>query len=190
MLIGGFCFSLPLFICSFVHNFALFAVLYSFIMGFGFGIIYMLPIRNAWLFYPDRKGMISGIILSCYSVGAIAWSFLSTYLANPNNDPTTIKIEVGNAHEKLFDPYSEVAENVPNMLRVLSYCFFSMAVLSTLLITKKRDGTKKKMKQVMFMGGDYFTDATVTPILTPNSITPELKTPNGKISPSFTPPGN
>lgn len=158
-------------------------------MGFGFGMIYMLPIRNAWLFYPDRKGMVSGIILSSYSVGAIVWSFLSTYLANPNNDHTTILIQNGISHEKLFDPDSEVALNTPEMLRVLSYIFLAMALLSTLLITKKTDETKK-YKQVMYIGGDYFTDATVTPILTPNR-TPGVTSPQNpqRDSPNFT-PGN
>ena len=141
--LGGFCFAFPVFVCSYITNFALFAFIYVLVMGFGFGLIYMLPIRNAWLFYPDRKGMVSGIILCSYSVGAICWSFLSTYLANPNNDPTTIKIKNGITYEKLFDPDSDVAHNTPGMLRTLSFIFLGMAAVSTLLITKKVDETKK-----------------------------------------------
>lgn len=137
MLIGGFFFSLPIFICSFVTNFLLFAALYSIILGFGFGLIYMLPIRNAWLFYPERKGMVSGLILSCYSIGAIAWIFLSTALANPDNLPASEHIYNGKEIEKFYPPDSPVADNVPNMLCVLSYCFLTMTVLATLLITKK-----------------------------------------------------
>lgn len=45
----------------------------------------MLPVRNAWMFYPKKKGMVSGIILSFYSLGAILWGFVTTILANPNN---------------------------------------------------------------------------------------------------------
>lgn len=166
MFIGGLCFSVPVLICSYVKNFFLFAALYSILLGFGFGLIYMLPLRNAWLFYPNKKGMVSGIILSCYSIGAIIWSFLSTAVANPNNDPTTLVVPVGNNFEKLFDPDSDVANNVPHMLRVLSYVFMVLSVLATLLITKKSTKTKKS-KQLMYMGGDYFTDATVTPAYTP-----------------------
>lgn len=135
--LGGFCFAFPVFTCSFIHNFPIFAMIYVLVMGFGFGLIYMLPIRNAWLFYPNKKGMVSGIILCSYSIGAICWSFLSTALANPNNDPTTIKIKNGISYEKLFDPDSEVSQNTPGMLRTLSYIFLTLAFFSTLLITKK-----------------------------------------------------
>ncbi len=126
----------------------------------------MLPIRNAWLFYPEKKGMVSGLILSCYSIGAIAWIFLSTAVANPDNLPASVHILNGKEVEKFYPPDSSVADNVPNMLRVLSYCFISMTLVATLLITKK-ENPEKKMKSVMYMGGDYFTDATVTPTLSP-----------------------
>lgn len=54
------------------------------------------------------------------------------------------------------------------MLRVLSYCFMAMALLATLLITKKEIGqSRAKQKSVMYIGGDYYTDATVTPIYSP-----------------------
>ena len=113
MLIGGFFFALPVFICSYVKSFVLFAILYSIVLGFGFGLIYMLPIRNAWLFYPEKKGMVSGLILSCYSIGAIAWIFISTAVANPNNEPAALHVKVGKNEEHLFYPDSDVADNVP-----------------------------------------------------------------------------
>jgi len=144
MLIGGILFSAPVFICSFVKSFILFALLYSIILGFGFGFIYILPLKNAWLFYPNRKGMISGLILSCYSIGAIAWIFISTAIANPNNESPSLHIFVGENEEKLFEPYSTVAENVPFMLQVLSYIFIAMALLSTLLISKKDEALMPK----------------------------------------------
>lgn len=143
MFVGGVCFSVSVFICSYAKSLALFAFFYSFVVGFGFGLIYMLPLRNAWLFYPNKKGMVSGIILSCYSIGAIIFNFLSSAIVNPNNESPTLIIPVGNAFEKLFDPDSDVVNNVPHMLRVLSYCFMGMSLLATLLITKKSTKTKK-----------------------------------------------
>jgi len=68
----------------------------------GLGLCYMLPVKNAWLFYPKKKGMVSGIILSCYSFGAIFWSFLTTYLVNSNNMLPTLVVNNGNTRELLF----------------------------------------------------------------------------------------
>ncbi len=76
---------LPLFVCSYTASFYLFVILYSVGLGLGFGLLYMLSVRNAWQFFPSKKGMISGSIMSCYSVGAIFWILLSKQVANPNN---------------------------------------------------------------------------------------------------------
>ena len=81
----GSLFSIPIYICSHVTSFRWFFFLYAIVSGIGYGGVYMLPIRNAWLFFPFKKGMVSGIILSSYSIGAILWIFLSTSLANPRN---------------------------------------------------------------------------------------------------------
>ena len=115
--------------------------------GFGVGLIYILPLKNAWLFYPNRKGMISGLILSCYSIGAIAWIFISTAIVNPNNESPSLHIFVGENEEKLFEPYSTVAENVPFMLQVLSYIYIVMTLLSTLLISKKDEALMPKKQK-------------------------------------------
>ncbi len=42
-----------------------------------------------------------------------------------------------------------------------------MVILSTLLITKRTEGSKGK-KAILYIGGDYHTDATVTPVYSPN----------------------
>ena len=105
--------ALSLFICSFVHNYLLFFVLYAFMVGCGFGLIYMLPLKIAWLYYPKKKGMISGLILSCYSVGAIIWIIITTSIANPNNQTADLIIVNGDDHEKLYGPDSDVVKNVP-----------------------------------------------------------------------------
>lgn len=110
-------FSVPVILCSLVTSFGLFIFLYSIVLGFGYGITYMLPIKNAWLFYPKRKGTVSGLILCSKSIGSIAWSLIATYIANPNNMTTDLKIPIGNGqYEKLYSAESEVVANVPRML--------------------------------------------------------------------------
>lgn len=85
MAIGGLTFAFAVFACSFTKNLWVFIFFYSFVLGFGFGLLYMLPIRNAWLFYPQKKGMVSGTILCAKSMGSILSSLFATYLVNPNN---------------------------------------------------------------------------------------------------------
>lgn len=111
--------------------------LFTFVCSAGVGITYMLPVKNAWLFYPKKKGMVSGIILSCYSFGAIIWSFFTTYLVNPNNTLPSLVIMNGKNRDLLFSEDSDVVANVPHMLRVLSYAYFGIVILAVLCISKK-----------------------------------------------------
>ena len=81
---------------------------YSFVLGLGFGLVYMLPIRNAWLFFPEKKGTVSGIILCAKSLGAVCWSELAAFLANPKGLKPTLNVVNGLDHEKIYAPGSEV----------------------------------------------------------------------------------
>ena len=108
MLLGGSCIVIHLFLCSMITNFYLFVGLYSVVIGMGFGILYMLSVRNAWQFFPSKKGMISGLIMSCYSVAAIFWLLITKEIANPNNVKPTDVFVVGDKTEYFYSPDSEV----------------------------------------------------------------------------------
>ena len=168
MTLGCILFAGPIIAASYMTNFGLFFFFYSCVLGFGFGLIYMLPIRNAWMFFPEKKGMVSGVILSCYSLGAIAWSFLTTYLANPTNEHSDA--------DHLYGPNSDVVANVPHMLRVMSYIFIAMGFVAVLLISKKNDPPIGR-KAVLFIGGDYHTNASVSPISSVGSVSPGMMSP-------------
>ena len=68
----------------------------------------MLSVRNAWQFFPSKKGMISGLIMSCYSVAAIFWLLITKEIANPNNVKPTDVFVVGDKTEYFYSPDSEV----------------------------------------------------------------------------------
>jgi MFS family permease len=138
MMIGGLCICLPLFVCSYTTNFYLFVILYSVVIGLGFGLLYMLSVRNAWQFFPSKKGMISGSIMSCYSVGAIFWILLSKQVANPNNiKPLDIYRHGEDKVEYFYTADSEVVKNVPIMLRTLAIIYAAMIVAATVCISKR-----------------------------------------------------
>lgn len=137
MLIGGFIFCGSILVMSFSHNYWVFLFMQSVVNATGKGLIYMLPVRNAWHFYPQRKGLVSGIILMCYSIGAIIWSFLTTVLTNPDYEKPTLIIPHGESYEILYEKDSHVVDNVPYMLRTLAIIYFVMIAFATLMISKK-----------------------------------------------------
>lgn len=76
--IGGTIYVAGIALSAFMTNFYIFLLFYSLMAGIGYGIIYILPLKNAWLFFPEHKGMVGGIILSSHSFAAMGWTFLST----------------------------------------------------------------------------------------------------------------
>jgi MFS family permease len=137
MAIGGTCIVVPLFLCSLITNFYLFVFFYAVVVGLGFGLLYMVSLRNAWQFFPSKKGMLSGMIMSCYSFGAILWVLLTKAIANPDNIKPTEIVQVEEKIEKFYSADSEVVKNVPFMLQMLALIYGIMLVFATLLINKR-----------------------------------------------------
>lgn len=137
MAIGGSAIAIPLLACSYIKNYWVFVFLYSVVIGFGFGLLYMVSLRNAWQFYPSKKGMISGLIMSCYSVGAVLWVILTKQIANPQNLKPDLNVKVGDEMEHFFTPNSDVVKNVPMMLRTLGFIYLGMIVLATIFVNKR-----------------------------------------------------
>ena len=45
----------------------------------------MAPVFAAWLHFPDRKGFVSGVIMSGFGFGVFIYNFVSQAIANPGN---------------------------------------------------------------------------------------------------------
>lgn len=135
--IGGSVYVISIAISAFITNFYVFVLFYSVLAGVGYGIIYILPLKNAWMFFPEKKGMVGGIILASHSFAAIGWTFLTTSLINPDNEMPNLYINVGNSLEVLYSPNSDPAKNVPYCLNMISYLLTFILILAIIFIYKK-----------------------------------------------------
>jgi hypothetical protein len=137
LLIGGVIFVTSVLASGYMTNFYFFLLFYAVLAGTGYGIVYMLPLKNAWLFFPNKKGMIGGLILACHSFAAIGWSFFCAYLINPDNEMPNLYLNVGNSLEVLYGPESEVAHNVKFMLNTVAYFEMAIFFVALTLMNKK-----------------------------------------------------
>ena len=94
---------------------------------------YVIPISNCWKYYPNSKGLIGGIIVSGVGMGTFVFNLLSTYLVNPNSENADLN--------GLFD--SDVANNVPYMIRILVACWAGLGVIGITLIFPFKPETQK-----------------------------------------------
>jgi MFS transporter, OFA family, oxalate/formate antiporter len=117
------------FLSSFATNFNLFLLTYSFSFGLGVGICYLVPLTCAWHYFPNRKGLVAGIILGGYGFGAFIFSFISTAIINPNNLRPDVVID----GTRIFTQ-SEIVDKVPYMIRLLVLAWACLVGISLILI--------------------------------------------------------
>ena len=102
-------------------------------LGFGVptGLGYIPPLAVAWRHFPDKKGLVNGVILCAYGSGSFFLNILAQYLVNPNDEKA--HYPPGNPnHEKYFK--QEVYKNVPQMWIVLVIIWGVLLTIGVILI--------------------------------------------------------
>lgn len=117
-------FSVCVFVSSYMTSFWYFVLLYGVGFGFGSGMIYLIPLYNCYKFFPNKRGLISGIIMGGYGVGSLISSNIFLTLVNPDNK------KPGEDH--YFS--AEIANNVPKSLRIIAIFFFGLMVIGIIFL--------------------------------------------------------
>ena len=82
---AGIAMSLLMYFASYSQSFSNFALIFGFGNGIVLGIIYILPIGHCYQYFPNRKGVISFIIIAASGVGTLVFSYLLLEIMNPSN---------------------------------------------------------------------------------------------------------
>lgn len=61
-------------ISSFMTNFWLFVLFYGAMSGIGCGTGYIVPLLCCWDHFPNKKGMMTGIIAGSYGIGSLVFT--------------------------------------------------------------------------------------------------------------------
>lgn len=106
--------ALAFLIISFVQNIGGFIAIYCILVGVAGGLAYMLPILCGWRYFPDKRGIVSGLTIGGYGFGSFIFNFVCKAIANPDNvHPDVIEVEDGK-NVKYYD--NRVGDKVPEML--------------------------------------------------------------------------
>lgn len=107
--------------------------------GIACGLSYTVPLKIAWDHYPEKKGLISGIVLAGFGVGSFIFNIVSTLIVNPKN------LDTG---KNGFYPQS-VSKHVPSMITKISIIWSILIVISVYLIKPL-----KKQEEALFKPKD------------------------------------
>ena len=113
------------FLATLQSKFWIFCTLY--VLGFGMtnAMTYMVPVHHGWSWFPNRPGLVTGLIISGFGFGALIFNSVSRALVNPDNE--SADAETG----KFSDT---VTKRVPYMLHVILVCFALMTLTAIALV--------------------------------------------------------
>ena len=120
-------------------------IFYGVFFPMGIGLCYWPPIISAWEWFPERKGLITGLVLGAYGLGAFIYSFVTNAIANPQNISPFIPNDGTGTTDKLFP--IDVANNVPFMFRICVICWFCQCLFGLLTITRNPEYLNKYKKK-------------------------------------------
>jgi len=104
---------------------------YGFLYGAGIGLSYVVPIATANKWFPDKKGLITGVAVAGFGLGSFIFNYLIKYLANPqgllSNDPKFA---------------TEMIKTVPMMFVVLGIVYVIVIIIGSKTLQNPPDGYK------------------------------------------------
>lgn len=86
IVIGGILFSLGFILSGFVDNLPMLFLTYGVIAGLGSGLAFTGNLNNILKFFPDRRGLASGIVLAGVGVGTLLCTRLAEYFMAQTHD--------------------------------------------------------------------------------------------------------
>ena len=108
VLLGALIYAPSIYLAQYQETLSMFMLVYAVVGGIGFGIIYFLPIDCAWSpFPPSKRPLITGLMLCCFSLNALATTLYTTSVINPENEPPTIAYKRGESLEMYYAPDSK-----------------------------------------------------------------------------------
>ena len=126
-LIETFFIAVCVFVSSYMSNFWLFVLFFGIFFGVLNGLLYMIPVYLACQYFPNSKGIISGIITGFFGLATIFSSLIAQEIVNPDNLKATIK----EGSDKYFT--ADVADNLMKFIKYLSLYYLILGVVGALL---------------------------------------------------------
>jgi MFS transporter, OFA family, oxalate/formate antiporter len=124
-LVGGAVYSLGILLASFTNgqeDYWLLILGYGVISGFGLGVAYIVPIAMLQKWFPDKKGLITGLAVGGFGFGAVLTSPVAQLLIDRDpDDPTSAFLPLGIAYLVMALAGASVFRNPPAGYTVAGY---------------------------------------------------------------------
>ena len=119
---------------SFCQSFWSFFLCFSVGFGGSSGLLYLTLMYNGYKYFPEKRGLIGGILMGMYGLASLISNYIMLLLVNPDNVAPMKRPGT----EDFFLP-DEVSQRFPISLRYLSFYFLGMMTMGCLLIFEYKE---------------------------------------------------
>ncbi|EAR99903.1 oxalate/formate antiporter family transporter (macronuclear) [Tetrahymena thermophila SB210] len=133
-----------IFIASWQTQFGVFVIFYSLFFGVLDGASMSITLYIGLLYYPKKRGLISGLILVGYGLASLIYSQVFFQIVNKQN---LQPIKAGNGESYFMGDAESVAQKVPEALRWLSLAYLLQMWLGSMLLIDHPSQTEMLLKQ-------------------------------------------
>ena len=119
-LLGPIC----LWLCSIIQNYRGYLILVTLSYSVFRTICYIIPVHHIWLWFPDRKGTATGLVISMMGLSGFITNHLVIKLVNPE--------ELQATSEGIYP--DKVNKRVQFMFKSLGYIYGSFVLLSIIFM--------------------------------------------------------
>lgn len=121
--------------------------------GLGIGMGYYPILKTAWKYFPEKKGFLTGFILSVFGLCPMAFTSIADAVINPEGKPTV---------NEIFP--EEVAKNMKPFALIMAITMAACGILSQILMfpiddiitTDKNTDDSNKNKQQSYVSNEIF----------------------------------
>ncbi|KAF8822413.1 transporter, major facilitator family protein [Cardiosporidium cionae] len=130
--LGAVLFSLSVTLSSWtVCSLPWFTLTFGILFGLADGLSYSCPIAAAYKWWPNKRGLVTGIVLAGTSMSALVFGPLQSLLVNPENKLPT-SCPYSEFPKELYFQDHEILERVPWIFFILGIIFFVISLSSAL----------------------------------------------------------
>lgn len=142
--LGGYIIVLGTFLASLSESLGFLILTDGIMFGVGMGICYTTPISCAVRWMPEKKGLITGVIVAGFGFGAFVFGFIAINLVNPDHESVSEEYKNG----KYYPKDSEVVERVPYMFAMLALSYFITITVGCLCISDPVEEEQTKRQEL------------------------------------------
>lgn len=107
---------------------------YGLLFGLGVGIAYAVPLHCGQKWFPDKRGIVSGLVVAGFGGGAFIFDQVQTSYLNPDNKAADHTVD----GDKYFTQ-DDVLNKVPGCFLLLGGCYAALQLIGCLLLSDPPD---------------------------------------------------